>query len=77
MAEKLDDLAHARERVAMGLRVAEGFRVGDVHELGQMPDATRVAEFMREGLVSASEDRIALTPEGRLLADRIASEIAP
>jgi coproporphyrinogen III oxidase-like Fe-S oxidoreductase len=42
-----------------------------------MPDATRVAEFMREGLVSASEDRIALTPEGRLLADRIASEIAP
>jgi coproporphyrinogen III oxidase-like Fe-S oxidoreductase len=77
MAEKLDDLAHARERVAMGLRVAEGFRVGDVRELGQMPDATRVAEFMREGLVSASEDRIALTPEGRLLADRIASEIAP
>jgi coproporphyrinogen III oxidase-like Fe-S oxidoreductase len=61
----------------MGLRVAEGFRVGDVRELGQMPDATRVAEFMREGLVSASEDRIALTPEGRLLADRIASEIAP
>lgn len=77
MVEKLDDLAHARERVAMGLRVAEGFRVSDVHELGQMPDATRVAEFMREGLVSASDDRIALTPEGRLLADRIASEIAP
>jgi coproporphyrinogen III oxidase-like Fe-S oxidoreductase len=42
-----------------------------------MPDATRVAAFMREGLVSASGDRIALTPAGRLLADRIASEIAP
>jgi oxygen-independent coproporphyrinogen-3 oxidase len=77
MVEKLDDLAHARERVAMGLRVAEGFRVSDVHELGQMPDATRVSEFMREGLVSASEDRVALTPAGRLLADRIASEISP
>ena len=77
MVEKLDDLAHARERVAMGLRVSEGFRVGDVHELGQMPDATRVAELMRQGLVSASVDRIALTKAGRLLADRIAAEIAP
>jgi putative oxygen-independent coproporphyrinogen III oxidase len=77
MTEKLDDLAHARERVAMGLRVVEGFRVSDVHELGQMPDATRVSELMREGLLSASDDRIALTQAGRLLADRIAAEISP
>jgi len=75
--EKLEDIAHARERVAMGLRLAEGFRVSDVHELGQMPDATRVSELMREGLLTASADRIALTQIGRLLADRIAAEISP
>ena len=77
MVEKLDDLAHARERVAMGLRAAEGFRVSDVHELGQMPDAMRIAQLVDQGLLSASTDRIALTQAGRLLADRIAAEISP
>ena len=77
MVEKLDDLAHARERVAMGLRAEEGFRVSDVHELGQMPDAMRIAQLVDQGLLSASTDRIALTQAGRLLADRIAAEISP
>jgi coproporphyrinogen III oxidase-like Fe-S oxidoreductase len=76
-AEALDDLAHARERVAMGLRAAEGFRVSDVHALGQMPDAMRIAQLVDQGLLTASADRIALTQAGRLLADRIAAEISP
>ena len=75
--EMLDDLAHARERVAMGLRAEAGFRVADLHELGQMPDAMRVAELVRQGMLATKDDRIALTRAGRLLADRIASEIAP
>lgn len=74
--EKLDPVADARERVAMGLRVVDGFERGLVGELGLSLDEARVAELVREGLLVEGE-RVALTPEGRLLADRIAGEIAP
>jgi oxygen-independent coproporphyrinogen-3 oxidase len=76
MAETLAPLADARERVAMGLRVEEGFARELVEELGLALDEARVAELVGEGLLVAGE-RVALTPEGRLLADRIAGEIAP
>lgn len=77
MAESLDAKAHARERVAMGLRVAEGFARTDIGELGQALDEARVAELAADGLIADRDGRVALTAEGRLLADRIAGEIAP
>jgi coproporphyrinogen III oxidase-like Fe-S oxidoreductase len=77
MVDRLADLAHARERVAMGLRVAEGFARADIAELGQALNEARVAELARDGLLRDADGRIALTPEGRLLADRISGEIAP
>lgn len=76
-AEKLDALAHARERVAMGLRVAEGVALNDVSELGLQLNDARVAELVHDGLLSLANGRVALTAAGRLLADRIATEIAP
>ena len=74
--EKLAAVADARERVAMGLRVVEGFERGLIDELGLSLDEARVAELVRDGLL-VDGARVALTPEGRLLADRIAGEIAP
>lgn len=77
VVETLDPLARARERVAMGLRVAEGFAVRDVEELGLRLNDARVIELAADGLLSVADGRIALTGAGRLLADRIAGEIAP
>lgn len=77
VADKLDDVAHARERIAMGLRVAEGVTRADMSELGQALDEARVAALVSDGLLVDAGGRIALTPAGRLLADRIAGEIAP
>jgi len=76
-AEKLDALAHARERVAMGLRVVEGLALSDVTELGLNLNAARVAELAADRLLHVSADRVALTAGGRLLADRIATKISP
>ncbi|MFT3722770.1 MAG: radical SAM family heme chaperone HemW [Hyphomonadaceae bacterium] len=73
----LGPLAQARERVAMGLRVSEGFAVSDIIELGFSLNAAKVAEFATLGLITNASGNIALTRNGRLMADRIASEIAP
>lgn len=77
VVDKLDQVACARERVAMGLRVAEGFARSDVSELGLPLEEARLSEFAAQGLLSDHDGRIALTTAGRLLADRIATEIAP
>lgn len=81
VADKLDAVADARERVAMGLRVEEGFARALVEELGLELNAARVAELVSDGLLSTGLPRggarVALTAAGRLLADRIAAEIAP
>ena len=75
--DALDPLAQARERVSMGLRVIEGFPVFDITELGQQLVAPGIEEFVAAGLITNKNDRIALTRSGRLMADRIASEISP
>lgn len=73
----LDPLAQARERVAMGLRVIEGFPASDIEELGFSLDGDMVDEFAALELLTNTDGRIALTRSGRLMADRIASEISP
>ncbi len=76
-ADALDALAQARERVAMGLRVAEGFAPADVEELGLALDAEKLADLETLGLLTQANGRVALTLKGRLAADRIAAEVAP
>ncbi len=75
--ERLDAVAQARERIAMGLRVEEGLALADIEALGLKADETRIAAFVADGLMSRSDGRVALTQAGRLLADRIAAEISP
>ncbi|MEZ5938229.1 MAG: coproporphyrinogen-III oxidase family protein, partial [Hyphomonadaceae bacterium] len=75
--ERLTPLDQVRERIAMGLRVREGFARADVTELGFDIDAGALARLSGQGLVSDDGRRIALTPKGRLFADRIAAELSP
>jgi putative oxygen-independent coproporphyrinogen III oxidase len=75
--DKLDPLAQARERVAMGLRVIEGLAIADVADLGLALNASRISDYADLGLLAQAHGRIALTAKGRLAADRIAAEIAP
>lgn len=76
-SDRLDAVAQARERVAMGLRVAEGFAVSAIEALGLQLNADKVADLAALGFLDLRAGRVALTPEGRLRADRIAAEIAP
>ncbi|HVY87626.1 MAG TPA: radical SAM family heme chaperone HemW [Hyphomonadaceae bacterium] len=75
--EALAPLAQARERVAMGLRVAEGFPVADIGSLGFSLDTGKLQRLEALGLVIAADGRVALTRKGRLVADRIAAELSP
>jgi coproporphyrinogen III oxidase-like Fe-S oxidoreductase len=77
VVDELDAVGQARERVAMGLRVVEGFAVADVEALRLKVNAENVAMLVKLGFVVERDGRVALTPEGRLRADRIAAEIAP
>ncbi len=76
-SDRLDPLAQARERVSMGLRVAEGLATRDIAELGLALSAERVADYVELGLLTQQDGRIALTLKGRLAADHIAAEISP
>ena len=77
VTETLDSVAQARERVTMGLRVIEGFALSDIEELNLQLNAAKLADYTELSLVTQQNGRIALTPGGRLMADRIAAELAP
>jgi len=77
VVDELDTVGQARERVAMGLRVVEGFAVSDVEALRLKLNAENVGHLAALGFLLVRDGRVVLTPEGRLRADRIAAEIAP
>ncbi len=59
------------ERLMLGLRLAEGLAVADVAEFGPTAAlAAQADELRKEGLLQ-SQDRLALTRRGRLLADAV------
>ena len=77
-AETLSSLDTARELLALGLRPDEGFDLLRIQQAaGQPVDQERLADFVSQGLVAQSGERMKLTPDGRLLADRIAAELSP
>lgn len=75
--DALTNTDRARETIAMGMRVAEGFALSDIERLGFQPDAAALADLSTEGLITSSDERIALTRRGRLLADAVAGRLAP
>ncbi len=76
--ECLTPLETAREALAMGLRVSGGVELARIESLAARPlDGAGLESMQRAGLVRLDAGRLCLTPEGRLLADRVTAEIAP
>ncbi|MEM5518443.1 radical SAM family heme chaperone HemW [Henriciella sp. AS95] len=76
--DPLSDIDNVRELLAMGLRPSEGIEMARIEAIGGVPlDEETVATLRSSGLIRTIGDRIALTAEGRLLADRIAAELSP
>ncbi|MEM8617914.1 MAG: radical SAM family heme chaperone HemW [Pseudomonadota bacterium] len=75
--ETLSPTDVARELISMGLRPATGLGRSRLREAGLDPAHETLERFAEDGLLSARDDRIALTDKGRLFADYIAARLAP
>src|SRR5438876_5243145 len=65
--ERLTPEMKRTERVALGLRTADGINAHNVAR-------HRAKDLIRAGLISYKSERVVLTPAGKLLADAIAEE---
>jgi oxygen-independent coproporphyrinogen-3 oxidase len=66
----------AAELVLMGLRIDEGVDLARAEQLRARPlNGDAIAWLAEQGLVRSADGRIALTSEGRILADKIAAEV--
>ncbi len=76
--EYLGALETAREALALGLRTSEGVDAARIETLAGMPlNRQGVADMTQLALLHHQAGRLFLSPEGRLLADRVTAEIAP
>lgn len=67
----------ADEMLLMGLRIDEGVDLARVEALRGRPIAAdALAWLVEQGLVAHASGRVRLTPQGRLLADRVSAELA-
>jgi oxygen-independent coproporphyrinogen-3 oxidase len=67
----------AEEYLLMGLRLSEGIDLGRLAILnGQRLDEDRVSALASDGLLTRDGDRLAATPKGRLLLNRLILELA-
>jgi oxygen-independent coproporphyrinogen-3 oxidase len=60
-----------------GLRTVEGVRLNELYELDAFTteDEQQLASFTEQGWLIQTNERIALTKQGRLMADHIASSL--
>lgn len=72
--ESLDAREAAQERLLSGLRVTEGVPLGDVAALAIAPQ--RIADLVRLGLLADDPQRLRATAAGRLVLDRLTTELA-
>ncbi len=67
----------ADEYLLMGLRLSEGIDLARLSAIGgRVPNEARVAALVQEGLVTQTDDRLAVTAEGRLVLDWLIAELA-
>ena len=64
----------AQERLLSGLRITDGVPLSDVAALGIAPDL--IARLVALGLLVDDPQRLRATPAGRLVLDRLTSELA-
>jgi putative oxygen-independent coproporphyrinogen III oxidase len=72
--EALSPREAAQERLLSGLRITEGVALTDVAALEMAPD--RIADLVRLGLLADDAERLRATSAGRLVLDRLTSELA-
>lgn len=72
--ETLSPREAAQERLLSGLRITGGVPREDVAALGIAPD--RVADLVRLGLLADDPERLRATAAGRLVLDRLTTELA-
>ena len=72
--EPLSPVEAAEERLLSGLRVTEGLPRADVAALAISPD--KIAGLIELGLLADDPDRLRTTPRGRLVLDRLTTELA-
>jgi oxygen-independent coproporphyrinogen-3 oxidase len=76
--ELLDRQTMLREKIMLGLRLREGISGAELAELaghGWGALRQRIGKLSRAGLISFASGRIALTPQGAPLADRVTVEL--
>jgi oxygen-independent coproporphyrinogen-3 oxidase len=72
--EALSPREAAQERLLSGLRITEGVPLADVAALEIAPD--RIADLARLGLLADDPSRLRATRGGRLVLDRLTTELA-
>jgi len=67
----------AREHLLMNLRLREGLDLAAYRaRWGFAPDAARIAPLVEQGFLISEQDRLAATPQGMLVLNRVISELA-
>jgi putative oxygen-independent coproporphyrinogen III oxidase len=75
--ESLSAAEAADEYLLMGLRLSEGIDLARLDAInGAALDETRIAALEREGLLARNDTRLAATPKGRLVLNRLILELA-
>jgi oxygen-independent coproporphyrinogen-3 oxidase len=75
--EALNAEEAADEYLLMGLRLSEGIDLERFAALrGRVLDEQRIASLAQDGLVALNDTRLAATPKGRLVLDRLIVELA-
>lgn len=76
-AVELTPIETARELLAMGLRSSEGISRARLERLCGRLDPDRLGQLRADGFLAPDCDRLILTAQARLLADRIAADLSP
>ena len=66
----------AEEYLLMGLRLTEGIDLAQLASLGGALDEARTAALEADGLIRRAGNRLAATPRGRLVLNRLILELA-
>ena len=75
--DELTGEEQADEMLIMGIRIEEGVEIAPLELLRQRPLNRDALQWLAEqGLVAADAERLRLTPRGRVLANKIAAELA-
>jgi oxygen-independent coproporphyrinogen-3 oxidase len=72
--EQLDARETAQERLLSGLRITDGVPVAEVAALEIPPE--RIGDLKAQGLLADDPNRLRATPAGRLVLDRLTTELA-